>query len=132
MIGQVIRNGLTRMRSEAESLMVDAVEIRRGGELTTDPATGVVSAVSTLIYSGPARVHPETAMSGTEQNAGEARDILSAVKVDAPLSVLAHTNDTVLVTASDDPALVGVRLRAVSVAYGGQISSRHIHCRFEG
>lgn len=132
MIGHVIRGSLTRVRAEAESLMFDTVEVRRGGgEPITDPNTGVVTYPSTLIYSGKARVHPETSVTGMEQNAGESRELLSAVKVEAPLSVLAKTNDTVKVTASDDPALVNVQLRVVSVDYGGQLSARHIHCRFE-
>lgn len=131
MIGDVVQGQLARFRAEAESMMVDTITITRGSTRATDPATGVVTTTPTQVYSGKARIRPETSVTAGEQNAGEARDLLPGVVVSAPLSVAAQANDTITVTASADPGLMNARLRVISVDYGAQITARRMHCRIE-
>lgn len=116
----------------AEMLMSDTVRLERDGTATTDPATGVVNSTPTVLYTGKARIRPETTSEADALNAGEARDLLDQFLVSIPFSATdARPNDTIIVTASADPSLVAARMRVIGVVRGTAVSARRLRCRLD-
>lgn len=116
----------------AESLMTDLVTITRDGPLATNPTTGEVSLTQSTLYSGKAQIRPETTSEADRQAAGEAVDLLDQYLVKVPVAfTAARVDDTVTVTASADPAMVGVAMRVIGVVRGTAVTARRLRCRID-
>jgi hypothetical protein len=100
---------LARGRAAAERLMVDACLIRRRTGESTDPDSGVITPTYSTVYEGKCRVQQSTgSSSATEEDAGEAHQLMVRFEVQIPMSVVGvQADDEVLITASvHDPDLV--------------------------
>lgn len=101
-------SALLRGRQFAEEQMLDAVLIRRRTSETTDPDTGVVSPVWTIIYGGKAKIQQRSA-SASNENLGEAQRLSLQLEVHVPISETGPAaDDQITVTAASlDTALIG-------------------------
>ena len=110
-----IVNVLPFLRSQAESLMIDACTVERPGELVTD-AEGNVSPALSLVYEGECKVQ-KTATQAANPSAGGHQFTLQDSRVDFPVSAgpLA-VDDVVTLTASVlDPQLAGRSFRVTEL-----------------
>jgi hypothetical protein len=117
-------------RSYAEALMSSACTIApRGTTPTTDPDTGDVTfPAGVAVYSGPCRVRPADLQARTAE-AGGAEIYTFDYLVSIPFSVTGvQEGHRVTVTASPDPALVGVALEVQKVSRGETITARRLSC----
>lgn len=114
--------------------MLDTITIERStGHGAFDPATGGYAALApTVLYTGVGRVD-QPSPADREVQAGEAPTPLYAYVVSVPIQVAdVRHQDRVLVTASPDPALVGLDLRVRFVDHGAQLAFRRLGCEEEG
>ncbi len=121
-----MRFHLAAHRRRAESLMVDAAEIRRPVEPITDPATGEVLTGAVIVYSGKARWKPPVTATATE--VGTAVMITSPSEVHIPVGTYApQPGDVIICTAcKHDPGMIG-RTATVRSRFGGsQITAYRI------
>lgn len=102
-----------------------------GSGRATDPTTGEVTATpGATIYSGPCRVRPGGAQSTTTANAGGAELFTFDYLVSVPFNVTdVIEGQRVSITASPDPALVGVEVEIQKVDRGEHITARRLFCR---
>jgi hypothetical protein len=118
-------------RARAESLMSSTCTIRARatGEPTTDSTTGAVTpAVGATVYSGKCRVRP-AGTQGSTAEAGGAEVFTFDYLISVPFSVTGVAEGHRLtVTASADPALVGVTLEVQKVDRGEHITARRLSC----
>lgn len=100
-----------------------------GTEPTTDPNTGeVVFPAGVAVYTGPCRVRPMSAQSHATEVAG-AEVFSFDYLVSVPFAVVGvQEGHRVTVTASPDPALVGVALEVQKVDRGDNITARRLLC----
>lgn len=99
------------------------------GEPTTDPATGAVTFPSTVVWSGPCRVR-QPGMWGRTGEAGGEQIAPTTFRLSIPFAVSdVRRDDTVTITASPDPALIG---RTFVVRFipdmGATITARRLLC----
>lgn len=116
----------------AESLMVDACTITRGGSgaPTFNSTTGTYTPpAGSTVYTGACRVKPSALSGNTTVQAGEREVSLWPFAVSVPVSVTdVDLNDLVTITASADASLVGRELRVRSVARGTFVTARRLDC----
>lgn len=113
----------------AESLMLDTCTISRAGAETFDDATGTYSDTESTVYSGKCRLKPSVLSADRVAQAAERQIALWPFSVSLPVDVTdVELDDVVTVTASQDPSLVGVRLRIRSVARGTYLTARRVDC----
>ena len=87
------------LRTQAESLMVDACTIERPGEPVTDP-DGNVTTGTTLVYSGKCKVQSKDSLVSTPDSAGASFVVVSR-QVHIPAGAAdVQDGDVVTVTAS--------------------------------
>jgi hypothetical protein len=118
-------------RAAAESLMFSTCTIRAAGSTpVTDPETGEVTfPAGATVYSGPCRVRPVTSRGGGTTEAGGAELFTFDYLVSVPFSVTDVTEGHRLaITASPDPALVGVEVEVQKVDRGEHITARRLSC----
>jgi hypothetical protein len=96
---------------------------------TTDPTTGAVTPTpGAVVYAGPCRVRPAGREAQTAQ-AGGAEVFAFDYLVSVPFSVTGVAEGQRLtVTASPDPALVGVEVEVQKVDRGEHITARRLSC----
>jgi len=88
------------LRTQAESLMVDACTITRPGDPVTDPETGDVTAGEVVVYSGKCKVQSKDSSVATPDAAGAGFVIVSR-QVHIPANAADVQNDDVVtITAS--------------------------------
>jgi hypothetical protein len=120
-----------RGRRLAESLMssVCTIRARATGEPTTDPVSGQVTVpLGAVVYSGPCRVRP-TGTQARTVDAGAAELSTFDYLVSVPFSVTAvMEGHRLTITASPDPALVGVEVEVQKVDRGEHITARRLSC----
>ncbi|MFB7630688.1 DUF6093 family protein [Streptomyces sp. NPDC056149] len=118
---------LAQGRTAAQQLMTDWCRIERStGIDTTDDGRDVEQA--TTVYEGRCRVRP-AAQAATTDKTGTVIVETWAYTVSVPLPVAGiRTGDAVQILASDDPGLVGRRLRVRSIDRGTQITARRLAC----
>ena len=131
MLGRNVVAALPALRAHAESLMIDACTVTRGGEPVWDEITGTYTpgATSTL-YSGKCRVRMPDA-SSSETEAGEASWSLRGAVVSLPIvgSEDVHVGDVVTVTGSVwDAALVGQAFTVAGLHSQSLSSARRLKC----
>lgn len=103
-----VTTALARGRAAAEALMVDVCTIRRVTGHTTDDTSGVITPVSSALYTGPCKVQQAKATAGA-QDVGEAHLLMLRLEVHLPMSVVGlQAHDEITITASaHDQDLVG-------------------------
>jgi hypothetical protein len=70
MIGGILAGALPFLREQAESMMIDTCRITSGGDVVTDPATGVVTRPRVLVYEGKCQVQSKDSVAANPE-AGE-------------------------------------------------------------
>lgn len=107
---------VARGRRAAESLMTDLVRVSRAsGGPVTDPATGVVSVPSVVVYEGIGRVQTRARMTESERVEGVQMYVLSTMVLQLPAHVSPLVDDEVRVVESlTEPHLVGRTFRVKS------------------
>jgi hypothetical protein len=123
MLGYDIANALPGLRAEAESRMTDTVDVGLFEDGTDETTGNPTRVLVTERYSGKARVRLPS------QNVTNAQAPSMPVAVQEPVlsipwgSPRVFIGDEVLVTASDDPVLVGRRFRVQGNAQAGQTTA---------
>lgn len=118
-----------RGQAFAETLMTDTCTITRAGSGTFNETTGVYDTTPSTVYSGKCRVRPMAIRADHQVDAGDAAVQIWPFVVSLPLTVTTvDASDTLTITASDDPGLVGRVLVVKSVALGSQITARRLGC----
>lgn len=115
-------------RARAESLMSSTCTVFTPGEPVTDPVTGQVTPSQTTVWFGACRIRPADA-SSSPLTVGGAEAFRFDYLVSIPFAVdevLEHHHLTV--TASPDPALVGVTVEIQKVFRGDNITARRLAC----
>jgi hypothetical protein len=119
---------LTDARARAESLMTSTATFFTPGVPVTDPNTGEVTTSQTTVWAGACRVRP----AGTQANqivVGGAQAFAFDYLVSIPFAVTAvFEGIRGTVTASPDPALVGITVEVQKVARGDAITARRLAC----
>jgi len=88
------------LRTQAESLMVDACTITRPGDPATDPETGDVTAGEVTVYSGKCKLQSKDSSVATPDAAGAGFVVVSR-QVHIPANAADVQNDDVVtITAS--------------------------------
>jgi hypothetical protein len=103
---------LTRGRTAAEALMVDACTIQHRTGETTDGELGTVVPTYAQVYAGKCKVQRQSRSgeaSASPTDVGEAGLLIGRLEVHVPMAVTGvAADDVVTITASAlDPALVG-------------------------
>lgn len=120
---------LGNARALAESLMTSTCTAFTPGENLTDPQTGEVTQVQDVAWFGPCRVRPNGATQASAGTAGGAEVFTFDYIVSIPFAVDAvHEGQRLTITASPDPALVGLTLEIQMVARGDAITARRLAC----
>lgn len=123
------------LRREAESLMVDACTVTRGGGgRVLDEATGTyVITAGALLYDGRCRVRPVDNTDRVVQSAGDAVSLFR-YRLSVPVGAEAfEVDDKVTVTsAAADSAIVGLVLRVRQAQLGSTVTARRLECEVDG
>lgn len=133
-VGEVVGTTLPYFQQQAESLMVDACAITRldpdAPPPTFDPTTGQYSDPGVItVYSGKCRVSAHKTRFDRVVEAGDEPVSLVRLFVDVPVQDIAYEVDDVAhITASLDPAMVGLHLRIRQPEFGSQITARRLGC----
>jgi hypothetical protein len=122
---------LVTARFRAESLMTSTCTIRATASIpVTDPDTGEVTfPAGATVYSGKCRVRPVTSRSGSTEDVGGAEVFTFDYLISVPFSVTdVAEGHRLTITASPDPALVGVEVEVQKVDRGEHITARRLSC----
>jgi hypothetical protein len=115
-------------RARAESLMTSTCTVFTPGAPITDPNTGEVTDSQTTVWFGPCRVRPAGRQSNP-QTIGGAEAFVFDYLVSLPFSATTVIEGHRLtVTASPDPALVGITVEIQKVDRGDNITARRLYC----
>lgn len=120
---------LAQGRIAHEALMIDACTITRPGTSTLDRATSTLTpGTPTVLYTGQCRVKPQRTPTPTE--AGEERQVVARYELALPFSAMPtqpiRLADTVTLTASADPRLIGQAMTVMAVDYGSTATAWRI------
>lgn len=120
---------VSRGRTAAERLMVDACTITRGGQASFDENTGVrTSGSASTVYAGKCRVQVPNVAEQTP-TFGEMPITTQLAIVQVPVSVVGvRVEDTVTVTESQDPDLVDRTFRVVALLHKTHLTARRLRC----
>lgn len=117
-LGDDVRTALPDFRIAAQSMLFDEGTITRkgAGAGTLDPVTGDwTPAAATTVYSGACRVRKPDALA-QQFVFGDVSTTVSRFLVDLPTDApLAVVGDIFMLTTSDDPQIVNVPMRVVSI-----------------
>ena len=132
MLSDPITSALPELRAHANSLMVDACIVTRGGEPVWDDATGTYTpGPDTTVYEGRCRLR-NAAPAPQNADAGETAWAVDLVVVSLPVvgSEAVADGDTVTVTASSfDAAAVGTVLTVQSAHVQTHSTARRLSCQ---
>ena len=132
MLADDVAAALPAFRAHAESLMVDACIVTRGGEPVWDDATGTyLPGTATTVYEGKCRLR-NAAPAPQNADAGETVWAVDLVVVSLPVvgSEGVADGDTVTVTASSfDAAAVGTVLTVQSAHVQTHSTARRLSCQ---
>lgn len=90
------------------------VVTRRVGRLATDPVTGATSATTDTVYDGRCRIRNTDAMGVDESMAGVVLRVVPR-QIVFPADLLLKPGDVCEITASENPAMVGVKVKLAEV-----------------
>lgn len=122
---------LVTARARAESLMTSTCSIAPPGTApVTDLTTGEVTfPPGTAVYTGPCRVRPNNSTQAADSTAGGAEVFAFDFVVTVPFAVTGvREGHRLTVSASPDPALVGMIFEVQMVARGDNITARRLAC----
>ena len=107
------------IRKRATSLMDDACKIYKPGKPVLDRNTGkTTTSAPNIKYDGPCRYWE--VQSGQQIMVGEEEIVLSQSYLTLPFDApVPESDDTVEITASVDPTLVGTTVSVISIVRGG-------------
>lgn len=128
MISDDVTAALPEMRQQAESLMVDAGELRGPGTRTLDEDSGqYVDVPGPLKYAGKAKLQTTEAL-GNDAEAGDRQVMVTRFRVDLPMSApQAAVDDVFTFTSSKfDPQVAGKRFRVTSLIEKSFMTARRI------
>jgi hypothetical protein len=131
MLADAIGQALPDLRAEAEALMTSTCSIAPPGtEPVTDPDTFEVTfPPGTAVYTGPCRVRPASQGQGSSATAGGAEVFSFDYLVSIPFAEAdVREGHQLTISASPDPALVGVVVEVQKVDRGEQITARRLFC----
>lgn len=125
----ILDSALSAGRLAHQQIMVDACTISRPGAQSLDWATSVLTPGSaTALYAGPCRVKAQR--TPRPEEAGERLAVVARYEValpfDATPSGPLQVGDTVTITQSGDPRLVGQALAVLAIDYGSTATAWRI------
>jgi hypothetical protein len=128
MIGDDLAAALPELRRQAESMMIDAGELRGPdiqGPIGSDGEYTVIP--GELKYSGKARAQTTDAL-GNDNEAGDRLVMVTRFRVDLPMSAPQAAVDDVFTFTSSalDPQLVGKRFRVTSLTQKSFMTARRL------
>jgi len=126
-----IQSALEAGRRMAESIMVDSCTVRRRTGTTTNPTTGAVTPVYTVVRAGQACRVQTRGNWGEARDVGEAALVVLALEVQFPVSFTdLQTRDEITIDACvNDPDLVGRVLRVKDLHHKSHATSRRVLCQ---
>ena len=128
MLSDALYAALPELRVEAEQNMTSTCTVFAPGEPITDPNTGEVTSAQETVWFGRCRVRP-AGREGSTLTVGGAEAFTFDYLVSVPFNVTdileAHR---LTVTASPDPALVGITVEIRKVDRGDSITARRLAC----
>lgn len=112
-----------------QQLMIDACTIRRPGTATLNRVTSQLTpGADVALYAGPCRVKPQR--TPRDQDAGERLAVVSRYELALPFAALPaealRVGDTVTITASGDPRLVGQAMAVMAIDFGSTATAWRI------
>ncbi len=132
MLGYDVASSLPGLRAEAESLMVDTCRITTPGTATWDDSTGVYTdGAPTTIYEGKCRLRRPAAAPQTT-DAGEAAWAVDLYVLSLPVDGsedVADGHDVEILTATNDPDLVGLTLTVTGGHWQTHATARRLPCK---
>jgi hypothetical protein len=123
-------SALLRGRLAAESLMQDACTIRRKTGGTTDPETGSITPVWTVIYTGKCKIQ-QVARLARPNDVGEAYKVLDLIEVHVPVAATGFVPDDVATVDASalDPDLAGRQLIVRGLIHKTFLTARRLLCQ---
>lgn len=123
-----------RGRVRAQALQESRCTVFSTGEPTTDPNTGEVTRVQTVVWSGPCKVRPAaTGLTALSDDIGGGETFRFDYRVSIPFEVdVVFEGHRLTVTSSPDPALLGLTLEVQRVDRGDHVSARRLICQRVG
>lgn len=120
---------LIRAQAAALRLMVDTCVIKRITSHFTDGETGIITSVYSTVYTGVCRVQRRTFFD-RPHNAGEANELLLAVELQIPVSVVGVASEDIvtMLTSLHDADLVGRVFHVRGLSHKSHASARHFQC----
>jgi hypothetical protein len=119
-----------RGRAFADAQFTSACTVFKPGEPITDPQTGEVTRAPQTIWFGPCRVRPGSGQMANAGEAGGGEVFEFAFVVSVPFSVASVIEGHRLtVTASPDPALIGMTLEVQRIDRGDNVTARRLFCQ---
>lgn len=117
-----ILDALAAAQADAEAIMLDTCTVARPTGSTTS-STGVVTPVTTTVYTGKCRIQAPPAVERDLEAAGRTTVATRAV-LSVPVTATAlAVGDVVTVTAATDPGMVGRALRVAARAQAKSFAS---------
>lgn len=112
-------------QAAADALMLDACTIRRKSGTVFNETTGQYTDTTSTVYTGPCKLQ-DRLMRGEAEAGGREVITLSSV-LHLPVAVTAvQVDDVAEMTASQDPAAVGRKLRVAQVVYKTYATARRL------
>lgn len=119
---------LAHGRGAAERRMQDTCTIRHPTGVVTG-ASGAVTQLAEVVYSGPCRVKQSGNGSATE--GGEATVAVLSLEVHVPIdgtAAVVHSDIVTIDSALNEPALVGRTFRVTAKPIGSERTARRLAC----
>ncbi|WP_333770941.1 DUF6093 family protein [Streptomyces sp. IBSBF 2435] len=114
-------------RAAAEQDMTDRCRIERTGPVATS-ADGTDTTPVTVLYDGICRVKPAGTAAVVPSATAAAETWQHKLSIPYAAGAGIRSNDRVVITASDDPTLAGLRLQVRNIDRGTHITARRIWC----
>lgn len=112
-------------------MMPDVCTVTRPGTPVFNSADGSYTAPATTVYTGVCRVRTRSLgfLRDRVAEEGDAQMVVWPYMVAVPASVTdVRVYDVVTITASNDPALVGVTMRVRIAGLGTNVTARKLDC----
>lgn len=121
-------SALAAGRARHRVLLVETCQVTRDNAPTLNPATDTYSDTPTVIYDGPCRV--KQFRMGRAHEAGQVSVMERPYDVHLPFDGGNDImrGDTLTVTSSTDPAVLGRPLVVIEVNFSGTTTARHVLC----
>jgi len=112
-------------RTAAERIMLDTCTIRRKTGTAFDETTGRYTDTTTTVYTGKCKLQDRIIQGESEAGGREVITLSSVLHLPVPVTAV-QVDDVAEVTASQDPAAVGRKLRVAQVHYKSYATARQL------